>query len=66
MRLGNDNPTFVRIITKLSSKQKVEELEVLLLFPGYLVVGDYEDGFLTGKEQVFKNKCETNVFARTS
>ena len=25
---------------------------------GYLVVGDYEDGFLTGKEQVFKNKCD--------
>ena len=66
MRLGNDNPTFVRIITKLSSKQKVDELEVLLFFPGYLVVGDYEDGFLTGKEQVFKNNYETNVFARIS
>ena len=33
---------------------------------GYLVVGDYEDGFLTGKEQVFFYSLSQSVFARSA
>ena len=65
VRLGNDNPTFVRIITKLSSKWTVFFVSWSFSFLGYLVVGDYEDGFLTGKEQVFFYSLHWSVFARS-
>ena len=65
VRLGNDNPTFVRIITKLSSKWTVFFVSWSFSLLGYLVVGDYEDGFLTGKEQVFFYSLNQSVFARS-